>query len=197
MVTTDWLQRPQMKTTFLRGFSLIEAMITLFILTTGLLGVAASQGIAKKSAFESQQRTLASFIAMDIAERIHLNSSEFINAPDLYAVSSVIETAKTLTQPKCSSCSASERRTIDLIHWQNLLKGTQVSDNARAIGGLTKADACIGYETTSGLVTIIISWQSRQQLEDGADTSVTLAKNCGAESKERRQITITTLVRNA
>lgn len=189
--------RPSKKTNSVQGFSLIEAMITLFILTTGLLGVAASQGIAKKSAFESQQRTLASFIAMDIAERIHLNRTEFLNAPEQYAVASIITTSQTLAAPTCSSCSASDRRTIDLLHWQDLLKGTQVTDNTRSVGGLIKADACIGYQTATGLITIIVSWQSRQKLEDGADTSIALANNCGNISKERRQLTITTLVREA
>lgn len=186
------------KGTKLAGFSLIEALITLFILTTGLLGVAASQGLAKRSVYESQQRTSASLIALNIAERLHLNRAELIANPSLYAVSSVKTTAESLPEPRCSNCNMTDRRTKDLLYWHSLLNGEQVISNSnRAIAGLSNADACIGYESDSGLVSIIVSWQSRNKLEDAADTSIELEKLCGTADPGRRQLIFQTLIRDA
>ena len=45
------------------GFSLIEVMITSFILAVGLLGIVALQGIAKKSLADTDKQIEASFLA--------------------------------------------------------------------------------------------------------------------------------------
>ena len=180
-----------------RGFSLIEAMITLFVLTTGLLGVAPSQGIAKKSAYESNQRTLASFIAMDIAERLRLNRQELIDTPALYAVDSVLTASTTLVDPRCTACGAQQQREKDLLRWASLLTGEHVSQDNRAIGGLKQADACIDYNATNGKVLIVISWQGRQSLLDGATSHSSFEANCGIANNQRRQLILRTLVKNA
>ncbi|MCE0558660.1 MULTISPECIES: type IV pilus modification protein PilV [unclassified Motilimonas] len=180
-----------------KGFSLIETMITLFVLTTGLLGVAASQGIAKKSAYESNQRTLASFIAMDIAERLRLNRQELISSPEQYAVDSVVTSALSIVTPRCSACGQAQQREKDLLHWAALLQGQQVVQDTRAIGGLKQADACIDYDTNNGKVLIVISWTGRQSLIDGATDSNNFEKKCGTSSNERRQLILRTLVKDA
>ncbi|MCE2596523.1 type IV pilus modification protein PilV [Motilimonas cestriensis] len=185
------------KTSSQLGFSLIETMITLFVLTTGLLGVAASQGIAKKSAYESNQRTIASFIAMDIAERLRLNRQELIASPDRYAVDSVVSSASSITNPSCTACGQIQQREKDLLHWAGLLQGQQVVQDSRAVGGLKQADACIDYDTNNGKVLIVVSWTGRQSLIDGATDRNSFEKKCGTSSKERRQLILRTLVKNA
>lgn len=52
-----------------RGFTLIEALIALLILSIGLLGVAAMQMKALQGAHMGYQRSLASVIAIDAQER--------------------------------------------------------------------------------------------------------------------------------
>ena len=51
------------------GFTLIEALVALLVLSFGLLGVAAMQLKALQSAHMGYQRTLASIIAIDAQER--------------------------------------------------------------------------------------------------------------------------------
>lgn len=53
-----------------RGFSLIEALIALVVLSIGLIGVAAMQLKALQSANAGYQRSVASVAAVDAQERI-------------------------------------------------------------------------------------------------------------------------------
>ena len=58
--------------TFFRGFTLIEALVALLVLTVGVLGLAAMQINAMKGAHVSYQRTVATFAAQDAVERLWL-----------------------------------------------------------------------------------------------------------------------------
>ncbi|WP_043531601.1 type IV pilus modification protein PilV [Litchfieldella xinjiangensis] len=52
------------------GFTLVEALIALLVLSLGLLGVAAMQLKAMQSAHVSYQRTIATIAAQDAIERL-------------------------------------------------------------------------------------------------------------------------------
>ncbi|MCH4811662.1 type IV pilus modification protein PilV [Vreelandella neptunia] len=56
-----------------RGFSLIEALIALVVLSIGLIGVAAMQLKALQSANAGYQRSVASVAAVDAQERLWAN----------------------------------------------------------------------------------------------------------------------------
>ncbi|MCO7247867.1 type IV pilus modification protein PilV [Halomonas sp. Mc5H-6] len=53
-----------------RGFSLVEALIALLVLSLGLMGVAAMQLKALQSATQGYQRSVASVAAVDAQERM-------------------------------------------------------------------------------------------------------------------------------
>jgi len=55
------------------GFSLLEILITVFILAIGLLGLAALQMTSLKNNHSAQHRTSAVVLAYDIADRMRLN----------------------------------------------------------------------------------------------------------------------------
>lgn len=59
-----------------RGFTLIEVMVALVVLSIGLLGIAAMQLQGLKNAHSAYQRTIASIIAMDAAERLWLELAD-------------------------------------------------------------------------------------------------------------------------
>jgi len=74
-----------------RGFSLIEALIALVVLSIGLIGVAAMQLKALQSANTGYQRSVASVAAVDAQERLWaqlatLGSDETCDDIDLLAV---------------------------------------------------------------------------------------------------------------
>lgn len=58
-----------MKSMSCRGFTLVEALVALVVLSIGLLGVAAMQLKALQGAHMGYQRSLASLIAIDAQER--------------------------------------------------------------------------------------------------------------------------------
>ena len=64
-----------------RGFTLIEAMIALLVLTIGLVGVAAMHLTSLKGAHSSYYRSVASTVALDLEERIWDFASVSLTAP--------------------------------------------------------------------------------------------------------------------
>ncbi|KXO13533.1 hypothetical protein AKG98_2928 [Moritella sp. JT01] len=61
------------------GFSLIEVMITSFILAVGLLGIVALQGIAKKSLANTDKQIEASYLARTALQELRANTA-WLNA---------------------------------------------------------------------------------------------------------------------
>ena len=82
-----------------RGFSLIEAMIALVVLSIGLIGVAAMQLKALQSANAGYQRSVASVAAVDAQER-------------LWATLGALETGQTCENINTSAVQAEWRE-----HW--------------------------------------------------------------------------------
>jgi len=57
------------------GFSLLEVLISVFILAVGLLGLASLQMTSLKNNHSAQYRTSATVIAYDIIDRMRLNKT--------------------------------------------------------------------------------------------------------------------------
>src|SRR3954464_15363369 len=55
------------------GFNMLEILFSLLIVTTGLLGLAATQVIAQRAEQESYQRAQAIVLMTDIVDRINTN----------------------------------------------------------------------------------------------------------------------------
>lgn len=55
-----------------RGFTMVEAMITVLVLSVGMLAIASLQATAKRSTHQAWQRSLAVSIADSIVERIRI-----------------------------------------------------------------------------------------------------------------------------
>lgn len=56
-----------------KGFSLLEVLIAVLVIAFGLLGMAALQLKTVQNSHSAYQRTVASIIAMDAAERLWIN----------------------------------------------------------------------------------------------------------------------------
>lgn len=68
-----------------RGFTLIEALVALLVLSIGLLGVAALQLTSLRNNSNSALRTQATLLAYDIVDRMRANRFAALNA-DAYVV---------------------------------------------------------------------------------------------------------------
>lgn len=104
-----------------RGATLIEALIALLIFTVGLLGLAAMQLNALQSTTDSGQRSQASWLMNDMAERMRSNPrgsmDDYQVAPNCAALPAVscadYYNPQTNTKVAASNCSAVQMAAFD------------------------------------------------------------------------------------
>ena len=124
------------------GFSLVEVLVALLVLSIGLLGLASLQTFGLKYNQQSYQRTQAVFQAYDIADRIRANPTGKANAcyDTVAAGATATAGACAVTFKNCESlsCTPNELANYDINMWntanQNLLslgKGSISTSNSR------------------------------------------------------------------
>ncbi|MEW9573124.1 type IV pilus modification protein PilV [Rhodanobacter sp. Si-c] len=103
------------------GFSLIEVMVAVLIVTLGLLGIAGTLLTATRSASSSYLRQNAVQYAYDIVDRMRANAAS-VNAGGPYTAS--MAAPGTAPSPDCttSSCTSAEMAAWDVWEWQSLLR---------------------------------------------------------------------------
>lgn len=175
-----------------RGFSLIEALITLFVFAIGILTVAGLQLISKKANYDAAQRTTAGMLANDIAERMRANLSNNGSALSNYLVEDLgtdADGAPTLAVPgaDCTAgqCTRDELAAWDLYEWEQSLVGASES----SAGGLVEPNACIRSEAAggAGVYHIIIAWRGVTPLSNptiDADLTGANPEGCGEGSEK-------------
>lgn len=127
-----------------RGFTLIEILVTVIVLSIGLLGLAGLQAVALKFNSTAYQRSQATILAYDIAEQMRANAKAA--RCGAYSDNSAGRTGENCSVIEVSDLPA--RRTIatqDTQRWRTTLTNT-----------LPAAVGTIGYAGT--IVTITISW---------------------------------------
>jgi len=203
-----------------RGSSLIEVMISAVIFSSGLVSAVGLQGVAKVSAYEAQQRTVASFIANDIIERLRLNRSwiQQNTSANPYLVTGLGLQQQTL--PECASktglmtnCSGAEQNQMALYQSEGLLLGQKIAVNKLPFPALSEPLACL-YVNQQGVASVFITWKGRNsevttadsaknQLQNIANSELSAmiktivgssnyAKNCGLDSNNRHVHTLVT-----
>ncbi|MBD9679733.1 type IV pilus modification protein PilV [Pseudomonas sp. PDM18] len=132
-----------------RGFTLIELMVSILIISLGLLGLARLQMRMQLSDMESYQRAQALLLINDISSRMTANPN---NASGYVTTSPV---GSGMTCPTGSST----RQQVDLADWCNSLQGA-----AEIGGGNVKAGAMLGgrgciQSLGSNQYMITVAWQ--------------------------------------
>lgn len=106
------------------GFSLLEVLIALLVLSIGLLGLAALQTVGLKFNTQSYQRTQAVLNAYDIIDRIRANPGG-MNGGNYDNVALTAPPPAITTDCGASQCSSADMATYDINQWktsiQNLL----------------------------------------------------------------------------
>lgn len=169
-----------------RGFSMIEVLVTMLIVTLALLGTAGLQAHSMRLNQAGQFRTQAVFLVADIAERIEANKPGAVAGAYITTTSSV----PNLLSTACSSgpCSAGELATYDISQWQTAVAAT-LPQSSWSI-----AQSVAGNPST---YTITVSWVDRQAGTTNAayDSSVSTGSNA-AGTGERFFYTATRTVFN-
>ena len=159
-----------------KGFSLIEVLVALLVLSIGLLGLAALQTTSLKYNTDSYTRTQATLLAYDIMDRMRSNlaavSTGNYNVPSSATASSKIAAynscKNSATGCGCdltgAKCSTSNLATYDLGKWYERLAATlpEASTNLATISTSSSG--------SSTQVTIIIQWKDRDLLTPKSHT---------------------------
>jgi type IV pilus assembly protein PilV len=153
-----------------KGFTLIEILVSVVILSIGLLGVASLQVQGLKNNQSAYLRSQASILAYDIADRMRTNSAQAIQGEydDFDSLGSVP------SDPACSTsnngCSPAELVETDLFEWARRLNGT-----AESMILLPDAQGKI-IRHAGNLFTIQINW-NETSWDDESESKVITAQN--------------------
>jgi type IV pilus assembly protein PilV len=144
-----------------RGFTLLEVLIALLILSIGLLGLASLQTNGLRSNQMASMRTTATQIAYDIADRMHANPAG-VDAQDYVIAISDADPA-IATDCESTTCTSLEMATYDLAQWRSVI-------NTLPGGGSSITRTVTGTVVTH---TITVFWDEYRQGISGT--------NCGAD----------------
>ena len=176
------------------GFTLIEALVTAFILAVGIMGIVSLLSISKVSQHASIQRTRAVVLADDILERMRRNPTG-MSVYDIGLSAPLGDASRGAAEPmpNCRSapCAADQLATHDLWAWEQLLMTT----------GLRNVSACIDFTAdadreNTGIVDVVIQWQG---LKETADAVISGGTVCGVATDEdttRRQVILNSYIRD-
>jgi type IV pilus assembly protein PilV len=104
-----------------RGISLFEVLITVVVVSIGLLGLAGLQFAGLRAANSAQEHTLATLLAQDIEERVRANSAGA--ASGAYNNVTIDASSSYTTAVDCFtvSCSSAQIVNFDLNQWYRFL----------------------------------------------------------------------------
>ena len=163
------LARDSFATKYKKGFSLIEVMISAFVLSTSLLGVLSMQMVGMKGTHHSYMKQQAMGVVQNAMERMAANRSAVVSGN--YKFDSKDISCST-PPPNCSTsnCTPADIATLDKFI---LVCGYQASsapktggvkiENATDVGVLLGGSLKIGCRTSCALgdVTVNVGWKER------------------------------------
>jgi type IV pilus assembly protein PilV len=146
----------------LAGFTLLEVLITMFVIAVALLGTAGLQAYAMKISQSGQLRTEAVILGLDLLERIEANN------PGAVAGNYAVDPLPTAAPSDCFAvmCTPADIATYDLVQFNTQLAATLPA------GAATVARVAAGANLWT--YTIQINWVERTTR--GSTTTTTLGQ---------------------
>lgn len=173
-----------------RGASLIEVLVTLLIMSLGMLGLVGLQTRLSQSSMESYQRSQALLLLEDMANRMALNRNA--------AASYVTGTSSPLGAGMSCASSTTTQVQRDLREWCLALQGAAETAAGSNVGTLMGGRGCVESLGSSEYL-LTIAWQGVAAV---AAPPSTLAcglnqynASTGSCSSDRCRRVVTTLVR--
>ena len=170
-----------------RGFGMVEVLVTMFILLTGLLGLVKLMAHSQRSEMESYQRGQALVLLQDMVGRINANRT----AAGCYAITDSVAGTPYIgtgssTLPACSlgTVQAYTTANSDLAVWDNLLKGGAETSSGAQVGAMIGARGCVTYTAATGVYLVSVAWQG---LSDSAAPTASLTCGTGLYGSEAKR----------
>jgi type IV pilus assembly protein PilV len=138
-----------------RGFSLVEALVALVVLSIGMLGIAALHVESLRSGRTALTRTTAVALAADMADRIRANRTAKLE----YEVAATSADTNAKCNPAGAGCTPAELAKHDKAVWLGTISGRVVAGvtiPGLLPGGVGTIDC--DDSTTPATYTITITW---------------------------------------
>jgi len=175
------------------GFGLLEVLVTMVILLSGLLGLAGLLTRSQQFEMESYQRAQALILLQDMADRINANrkvAACYAITTDATAGTPYLGTNSGIT-PNCSSGTVSqyERANADLTAWHDILRGTTETQDGANVGAMIGARGCI-RQTATNTYLILVTWQGLGKTVS-PNPSLACANTTYGDEAQRRVVSTT------
>jgi len=128
---------------------MLEVLVTLVILSIGLLGLSGLQMRLQMSEVEAYQRAQALILLEDMANRIAINRSNAAN----YVTASPLGTNNI-----CTYNNASTRQVQDSCQWSGALKGAGETSSGSNVGAMVGGRGCV-ESLGSNEYMVTVAWQ--------------------------------------
>lgn len=146
----------------IKGFSLVEVLVAVVIMSTALLGLVGLQAAGVKNIITSYNRTQASQLASSMADRIRANVADITAGTSNYIT---IDPTTATAKSNClttSGCSAADMAENDLYQWNRALKDS--SNGLVKTGTITRDAGNCPIQ-----ITVTVSWsEGRDDNKDDA-----------------------------
>lgn len=180
------------------GFSLIEILVTILIMSIALLSSATLQMLSKRGNVDAAQRTTAAHLAGDLFSRMRANRAALANyiPAGTIGTGSVAVPAANCLNPAVV-CTALQMAAFDMWQWEQHLDGQMEQVGGNGTGGLNLATACITGPAggISGDYRIVIAWRGMVETSnpviDGCGVGV---QDYGTDNRYRRILVMQSFV---
>jgi type IV pilus assembly protein PilV len=142
------------------GFTIIEVLVALLVMSVGLMGLASLQVVGLQNTQGGAQRSQAAFLAYDITDRMRSNTAavtaggyNYVGEPGAAADEGVANCIGI-----AANCTVTQLAAFDLAQWQTLL-GTHLSNG---FGAIVTAD-----NGTTTDVTVTVQWADAYTVANG------------------------------
>jgi type IV pilus assembly protein PilV len=159
-----------------RGFTMVEALVTVLIFAIGLLGVIGLQTLALSSSSMSAQRNDATVLALDMADRMRANLGAVNTGPGTgYDVavpaSNTCRAVYADATAAAATCTSNQLAADDLFDWQAQIQQTLPSGAGAVCIDSTPEDgtpAAPGCDGVGRAFAVKIWWTQRASQNVGA-----------------------------
>lgn|SRR5512134_2659457 len=154
----------------MRGFTLLEVLVALFIVAIGMLGAVGLQAYSHRAAFEAYQRAQALILVRDMADRIQSNRSvvncfavttDPTGTPFVGTAGSGYLAGGNL--PCAAAIAGYAQAQQGLTEWDAALKGAGEVLGGAKVGTMVGARGCISAtaDPATGMLvyTVAVAWQ--------------------------------------
>jgi type IV pilus assembly protein PilV len=131
-----------------RGFTLIEVLVAMLVLSIGVLGVAGMQVTALKNLQSSSSFGVAAMLSNDMADRMWVNQAQAL--ANSYNHVKVFKTGANCVD---AACSATQMAQFDVAEWQQNIQGYTTADGVvvppmlpSALGSITRDGVTRSFE---------------------------------------------------